>query len=258
MLSFPTIIERYPPEIVARLPRAILVEYLQHEILDSLYQQKGSEHLSFIGGTAIRIVYGSQRFSEDLDFDNFGLSFSDFDDLIKLVVADMQHKGFQIEFRLVEKGAYHCYIKFPDILSVSGLPHKAEEKILVRLDTVRKEKFFEPRIHKLSAFDVYRDILCNPPEVLLAQKLVTIIQRKREKGRDLYDCSFLFGRYDPDYDYMQKQFNLDKTNLIKELNARLSGLDLEQMANDVLPFLIRPDDRERVLSFREYITQKLT
>ena len=52
----------------------MLVEYLQYELLDSLFKNKAVAALSFIGGTSIRILHDSPRFSEDLDFDNFGLS----------------------------------------------------------------------------------------------------------------------------------------------------------------------------------------
>ena len=43
-------------------------EYIQNLFLSYLYRQKKSEHLAFKGGTALKIVFGSPRFSEDLDF----------------------------------------------------------------------------------------------------------------------------------------------------------------------------------------------
>lgn len=257
MLTYPQIIEKYPADIVRRSPRAVLVEYLQYEILDSLFKQKGSEFLSFIGGTSIRLVYGSTRFSEDLDFDNFGLSFSEFDSLLKKVMLDMENKGFSVEFRLVEKGAYHCYIKFPEILKDSELPHENKEKILIRVDAVRKEKFFTPKQFILDGFDVYRSILTNPIEIILAQKIITIIERKREKGRDIYDASFLFGKTNPDYNYIKKQYGLDKKTLLKKFNQRLTELNFSELAKDVLPFLLKSEDQDRVLHFREYVAQKL-
>src|SRR3989339_597862 len=80
-------------------PKLILTEYLQYEFLDSLFKQAGSEKLSFIGGTAIRIVHDSMRFSEDLDFDNFGLTYNRFKALIIKSLAEMKIKGFEIESR---------------------------------------------------------------------------------------------------------------------------------------------------------------
>lgn len=46
----------------------VIREYYQHVFLDALYRERDSEKLLFKGGTALRIIYGSPRFSEDLDF----------------------------------------------------------------------------------------------------------------------------------------------------------------------------------------------
>ena len=49
-------------------PQYIYREYCQNIFLSFLYQQKKSKQLLFKGGTALRIVYNSPRYSEDLDF----------------------------------------------------------------------------------------------------------------------------------------------------------------------------------------------
>ncbi|MBI5742265.1 MAG: nucleotidyl transferase AbiEii/AbiGii toxin family protein [Candidatus Niyogibacteria bacterium] len=51
----------------------IVREYFQHIFLGELYKLPGAEKLLFKGGTALRIVYDSPRFSEDLDFSLFGV-----------------------------------------------------------------------------------------------------------------------------------------------------------------------------------------
>ncbi len=43
-------------------------ELLHYEILDSLDQHGYLDHLHFQGGTCLRLCYGSERYSEDLDF----------------------------------------------------------------------------------------------------------------------------------------------------------------------------------------------
>ena len=106
-------------------------------------------------------------------------------------------------------------------------------------------------------FDVYRRILVHPLEVILSQKLITIMERKREKGRDFYDTSFLLGLGDPDYEYIEKQYGLNKKELLTKFAEKLDRLNFKELANDVLPFLINPNDQERVLSFRDYIEQRL-
>ena len=44
-------------------------EYFQHVFLSHLYRQSESDQTYFKGGTALRLIYRSQRYSEDLDFD---------------------------------------------------------------------------------------------------------------------------------------------------------------------------------------------
>ena len=51
----------------------IVREYFQHIFLGELYKLPDAEKLLFKGGTALRIIYGSPRFSEDLDFSLFGI-----------------------------------------------------------------------------------------------------------------------------------------------------------------------------------------
>jgi len=47
-------------------PLMIAREYCQHNVLYNLFNQKGSENLLFKGGTALRIIYQSLRFSKEI------------------------------------------------------------------------------------------------------------------------------------------------------------------------------------------------
>lgn len=256
MLTFEQLKASYPTDRIAS-PRSMLVEYVQHELLDSIFKQKESENLSFIGGTAIRIVYHGSRFSEDLDFDNFGLSFGDFQRMIDAIVEDMRRKGFLVEFRVIEKGAYHCYVKFPHILQSANLPSAPEEKILVRIDTMKKEKVFSPRLSTLNAFDIYRNIQVNPPDILLSQKLLTVIERKREKGRDFFDVSYLYGMTQPNFEYIETIMEMSKEEFVKKIFSRCAELDFSFLAKDVEPFLMNPEQKIRVTHFQTFIKQQL-
>ncbi len=237
-------------------PEHLLTEYLQCQILDSLFLQESSAHLSFIGGTSIRIVYGGSRFSEDLDFDNFGLSFQDFQELITATIVDMKQKGYEVDGRFVEKEAFHCYIKFPKILFDHGLSPVQGEKILIRIDTVKKDKIITPRPFILNRFDVYRTILANPLDIILSQKLITILERKREKGRDFFDVSFLWGQTEPNFRYIKEVTGMERAVFFDALRDRCSKLSLPSLANDVEPFLIYPEQKNRVTDFLAFLEQK--
>lgn len=255
MLTLEQIREYFPEQVVKRNPRGILVEYLQYELLDSLFKLKEAAFLSFIGGTAIRMLQQSPRFSEDLDFDNFGLTFGQFEEALQKACRDMKAKGFLVEYRTVEQKAYHCYLKFPEILYKSGISSHASEKILIRIDTEPKERFYKPQMYLLNKFTLYRQILTAPPSILLSQKMMTVLQRKREKGRDLFDVSILMGVAEPDFEYMAGYLSLGKEEIIDQFTRKVEELDLKFLAKDVEPFLFSPEQKERVLTFREYWRQ---
>ncbi|MFB6181646.1 MAG: nucleotidyl transferase AbiEii/AbiGii toxin family protein [Candidatus Magasanikbacteria bacterium] len=234
-----------------------LVEYIQHEILDSFYKQKGSENFSFMGGTAIRIGYGGNRFSEDLDFDNFGSSFDEFKDIVKQTLKDLESKGFKTEYKFVKKGAFHCYIKFPNILYENDLsPHK-QEKILVRIDTVEKDQLFQTNSFTVDKFDIFREIIINPKDIILSQKLITILDRNRTLGRDFYDVMFLQGKSDPNFKYIEQKLNISKDEFIDNFIEQCGEFDYKKLADDVKPLLLNPEQSERILKFQDYMTQKL-
>src|SRR3990167_1335137 len=79
----------------------IVREYFQHVFLAELYKLPDAEKLLFKGGTALRIVYGSPRFSEDLDFSLFGITQNKtrtfVEGLFVHVLAEMAHADIKIE-----------------------------------------------------------------------------------------------------------------------------------------------------------------
>ena len=243
-------IQKYTADIKRPgLEKFALVEYLQCEILDSLFRQKKSEKISFIGGTATRIVYGSTRFSEDLDFDNFGLSFTDFDKLISNTRKHLEEKGFEIEIRLVEKGAYHCYLKFPKILYNLKLSPLISQKILVKIDMNEQKAVARPAVFYLNRFGLNSEILTNRAEIILAQKMIAAVERKTPKGRDFFDISFLYGFTKPDFDYIEEKLKLGEEKFIKKFITGCKKLNFAVLARDVTPFLLRSEQIERVTKF---------
>lgn len=92
MLSYEQMAQGFAPIIRDGKPRGILREYLQYIILKAIYTSKYGKHLVFLGGTCLRIVYGSARFSEDLDFDNRGLSEEDWANMGNMIVSYLQRE----------------------------------------------------------------------------------------------------------------------------------------------------------------------
>lgn len=252
MLTIDQINVYFGKDEIRNNPATAFTEYLQYELLDSIFKHPSSARLSFIGGTSIRIMLGSGRFSEGLDFDNFGLDFKGFEKLLLSACGDMKYKGFVVEYRTVEKGAYHCYIRFPKVLFGAGISPDRRRKILIRIDSQKKEAFYRQDVHLLNRFGIYRPIKAAPPSVLLAQKMMTVVSRKREKGRDIYDCSFLFGIVPPDFGFVKKAYKMDKGQFIAAFDRRIKEIDLKYLARDVEPFLFEEKDVARVNTFAGY------
>jgi len=236
------------------LTKHILQEYFQHEILDSFFKQNGSIKYSFIGGTAVRIMYGGQRFSEDLDFDTTDLT--SLDNLLQLVIKDMKNKGIELEFRLIHKGAYHCYIKFPGVLHTHGLFGYEEEKLLVKFDATSTNKL-RTVSKTLNNYGIFCRINVADSQVLLAKKLLTIESRKRPKGRDLYDVTFLWGMGEPDLEYLMDNSGKLLKVILQELLVYVATLNLPDLAQQTKSFLMKDDDADRILLFPQFIKQKL-
>jgi predicted nucleotidyltransferase component of viral defense system len=76
-----------------------LREILQEIVLLGLWRSKFFEHAAFYGGTALRILYGLDRFSEDLDFSLLETN-PDFELAKYLAALEKELNGFGFETRV--------------------------------------------------------------------------------------------------------------------------------------------------------------
>jgi predicted nucleotidyltransferase component of viral defense system len=255
MLDFQQIREQYPANL-QKFERAILREYLQYKILQAVFDCNYASKLAFLGGTALRIVYRNNRFSEDIDLDNFGLSWTEFEEVIQKVKRFMALEGFEVEIRNVDKDAYRCYLKFPALLYEQGLSPFQEEKILIQLDTTAQGYPYKPETILINKFDVFAEIRVTPLNILLSQKIYTAVNRERPKGRDFYDITYLSSRTKPDMGFINQKVGVDTAeSLRKEIAARITAYDFKILADDVSPFLINQEDVKRVEKFKEFWDQ---
>lgn len=85
-------IKKHYSEMENRLPRLVLKEYLQYEILEIVFSSKFGGKIIFMGETSVRIVYGNGKFSEDLDLDNCGLSENNFAELMEIIRRELKKR----------------------------------------------------------------------------------------------------------------------------------------------------------------------
>jgi len=256
MINLEDIRKNYP--YLPGFDRSALREYFQYKILDILFKNGLSDKISFLGGTAIKICYGSRRYSEDLDFDNFGLTESDFTGMSETIKRELSLEGYEIEIKNILKTVFRCCIKIPNVLFENKVSPLANEKINIQIDTMAHGFDFVPETIVLQKYDVFRTIRVTPKDIILSEKIAAILGRKRTKGRDFYDAVYLMGLTDFNYQYLKTKLGIDgKSELKKVLLDFVSGLDLGALVADVSPFLINQEETSYISGFKEYIEQKL-
>lgn len=255
MLEFQDIKDHYPKQLQG-FDRAILREYLQCKILQGVFMSIQASQLSFLGGTALRIIFGNQRFSEDIDLDNFGLTWVEFEAMIQSVERFLEREGFEVEINLIEKGAYHCILRFPRILYQQNLTPIRQEKIRIQIDTASQGYEYQPEILILNRFEIFSELRVTPLNILLSQKIYTAVNRKRPMGRDFYDITFLLGRTKPDYGFLEQKMNITSPGALKKVVLeRMAAYDFEVLADDVAPFLFDNSHINRVRLFKKFWQQ---
>jgi predicted nucleotidyltransferase component of viral defense system len=239
-----------------KFERGLLREYLQYQLLDLIFRHKVGRKLSFLGGTCLRIVYNNKRFSEDLDFDNKNLTIEEFNTLIKHIQKELERLGFLTETRIVHQKAFRCYLKFPKLLYEYGLSPLENEKILIQLDSFDQGVNYPTKLHIINKFDILKQIIITPKDVILAQKLWTITQRKRAKGRDFYDVIFLLQNTKPNIDFLRAKFGTnDKKEIKRILLDNIENLNWTKITKDVEPFLLNKKEAEKIKLFPELLNQ---
>lgn len=247
-------IESFYPESLKPFKRNLLREYVQYKILEVIFDSRYGDKLAFMGGTASRIIHSNTRFSEDLDFDNLGLNKNEFKQLIQLIQKRLKLQGYNIEAKNVFKDAYRSYIRIPDVLFENKLSDHKQEKLLIQIGT--EPQGFHYQLDKIiiNKFDVFLRINVIPPDILLAQKIYCIFERKRPMGRDFYDAIFLSGKTKPNLDYLKLKLKIkDSFDLKNRLLLKCNKLNFKQLAKDVEQFLFVPSDSKKVLFFYDYI-----
>jgi len=192
-------------------------EYLQLVFLNYLYQEKAAEKIFFKGGTCLRLVYGSPRFSEDLDFSTL-LTVKNLKILVKKVVTNMQKEISDIKLIFVWQGKTSLRYR----ISYQGTQFKYP--LNIRLDLMQEKILLPAQVSQLKT-----DIPINFSPLILHLSKDEILAEKtrafliRAKGRDVFDLWYLLDRgVKLDQTLIKKKFKkvdlvFDKAVLVKKV-----------------------------------------
>ena len=197
-----SMLERYKCA-TARDYENALKEIMQEIALLGLWRSKFFEHTAFYGGTALRILYGLDRFSEDLDFSLLKTRRSfDFGPYLNAIEAELNGMGFNVtvarqdkkvdtpvESAFVKAGTKEHLLKIqvPGPI-VDRIHTDASLNVKVEIDTDPPGGFETEARTLLQPIPFSVNTYTRPD--LFAGKLHAILQRSwksRVKGRDYYD-----------------------------------------------------------------------
>lgn len=157
-------------------------EYFQHLFLRSLYRLKESKGILFKGGTALRIVYQSPRFSEDLDFSAQIRDYRPIEKMIEEILMDLLlEEKIELAEAKTTTGGYLAQI----LGEIGGLSVRIQIEI-----SQRNGRTIEPDSFLVSSpFLPEYLILTLPKHLLIEEKIKACLTRK--KSRDFFDIYFL-------------------------------------------------------------------
>lgn len=222
-------------------------EYLQILILKIMYERGMFRNLAFVGGTALRILYGLKRFSEDIDLSLINKRNYNFNKFISNVLYDLKHLALELDIKLERRKIVQgAMIKFKKILPILNLSSIKEQKLSVKIEIdTNPPKGWNTELSLVNKNHVFTVTHFDIPS-LYATKLHCCFFRKYVKGRDFYDLVWYLGkRILPNFVLLnnaikqteKKSLGINQENFKNFLVNKLALIDFKKVKKDVERFL---------------------
>ena len=260
-------LEKYHPSNNVERENAIK-EIIQEIVLAGLSRGGFFSQAAFYGGTCLRIFYGLNRFSEDLDFalinkdPNFNIK-----DYFPFIEKELAAHGINMDISLKSKGdnidVQTAFVKGNTLmLFLQFFPNDDESRHIVGNQKIKIK--FEIDVDNPSGgcTEIKYQLLPSPYEVrvfdestLFAGKIHAIICRDYKnhvKGRDYYDYLFYCGK-GTKINLLYLENKLKNTKVLKEnetltlnkvkemLKNKFNNVDYESAKEDVSNFITNKD-----------------
>lgn len=243
-----------------------LREIMQEITLAGLSRTDFFENAAFYGGTALRIFYGLDRYSEDLDFSllkpnaNFTLEpyfkavLDEFSSLGLTVSTKAKSKTKQtaVDSAFLKAETIWQEIVLEDIIKETGVRSNKTLKIKIEVDRMPPLNFTTEEKLLIRPYSFY--VKCYTKPSLFAGKMHALLFRKwksRVKGRDWYDLewyvkngtpldvSHFLERAKQSNDWTEKYITNDQ--IITLLDAKINSVSFKNIKEDIVRFI--PNDQ---------------
>ena len=254
-------IDTYQPKNIDDTEQA-LREIMQSITLSGFYRSGFYKSAAFYGGTALRLFYGLNRFSEDLDFSllskeqNFSLT-----PHLETIISEFETFGIKVnikeKIKTNESNIDSAFLKsdtiWKELIFENTIPQinigiKPSIKIKVEVDTHPPLGFNTEQKLLINPYSFY--VNCLTISDLFAGKLHALLFRKwgnRVKGRDWYDFEWYIKN---GYTLNTNHFSIrameskdwDKPNITKQelillLENKVNTVDFNKIKEDIIRFI---------------------
>lgn len=232
-------------------------EITQEVVLAALGRGDFFKHALFQGGTCLRIFYGLNRFSEDMDFilrepkPDFQLK-----DHIKNLTDELAAYGYNIEIidrNQADLTVKKAFLKDDSLGKVIDLRHSNQtgllKKIRIKLEVDTNPPSGSGYDLKYLDFPFVSSVAVQDRPSLFAGKIHALLCRDYIKGRDWYDFIWYTGNQTGvNYDFLTSAINqigpwqgqsitVDRAWLLTELERTIVSINWKQVIEDVRRFV---------------------
>lgn len=231
--------------------RRVLREYLQTLILKALYKTQAGRKLYFTGGTYLRFVHGTKRFSEDLDFNTEFLTKASFETVVQAAAAELKRVNLKcvVSFRHFKK-IYAADMEFPDIEKLYGVISMYTKKsgLLVKVETNTPGWKIVMETRVISGFGELYPCFCTQRGALFADKIDALV--KKTRARHLYDIIFMLSQGYPIDNNVLRVLGIKEPPLevIRGRVEDFSPGELAKQAESLRPFLFEEADADMIIN----------
>lgn len=232
-------------------------EITQEVVLAALGRGDFFKHVLFQGGTCLRIFYGLNRFSEDLDFvlreaaPDFQLK-----EHVKHLTDELAAFGYDLEIvdrERADANVKKVFLKDDSLGKVINLRHAIQAgpqaKIRIKLEVDTNPPSGSGHELKYLDFPFVSSVAVQDRPSLFAGKIHALFCREYAKGRDWYDFIwYTSNRTDINYGFLASALNqfgpwkgqsiaVDEAWLLNELEQKIRATNWKQAAEDVRRFV---------------------
>lgn len=232
-----------PPE----KKRAIVREYLQTKIISLMYAEKISTKLFFVGGTALRLLFGLDRFSEDLDFDAPGVSRDDIKGLLEKVVGVLEKENYPVDLYFNNRPDKDFFeIRFKDVLFESGAALEKGQKLAVKFDFESFWKGQKKNVVTINRFGFLGNVLTKSLDQFVVEKLAAYLGRESTQARDLYDLVWLAAQSARGDEGFARENGMVLEKLVSGARKKFAKEAVGRLKQTLRPFLLNESSVSKI------------